>query len=179
MVWTLGSIWKKQSRADSLGKKMKQNPSTLPDDALSKLLSESQVTLTKFHFSAEEVLPRVRKFNELYQALRDKPESAALLYREEASSAAVGCRLIGTKLLVGRLARSDDNSAGCDLVCPDAEMSRFHFEVRCHDGLCLLRDLHSHNGTSINGGPPIDQEVILKAGDTILAGTTIFLFTGV
>lgn len=158
---------------------MKKNPSALPDDALANLLAESQVTLTKLHFSAHEVLPRIRRFNELYQALVDKPESAALLYREDLPSAAVGCGLIGTKLLVGRLAKSDDNSTGCDLVCADAEMSRLHFEVRCRDGLYLVRDLHSHNGTSINGGPPIDCEVALKAGDTILAGTTIFVFTGV
>ena len=128
-------------------------------------------------FSAQEVLQRLRKFSGLYQELDEKPEGAALLYQEQGSSSA-GCRPIGEKLLVGRLGKSASHPAGCDFTCPDAEMSRMHFEVWRKDGLYLLRDLHSRNGTLVNGAAPIDREVMLKAGDAILAGNTIFVFTG-
>jgi pSer/pThr/pTyr-binding forkhead associated (FHA) protein len=58
-------------------------------------------------------------------------------------------------------------------------MSRMHFDIRCKDGMYFLRDLHSRNSSSVNSAPRIDCEVVLKAGDTILAGSTIFVFTGV
>lgn len=156
---------------------MKTTPSTLSDAALSKLLVESQATVARIDFSAHEVLQRIRKFSELYHGLDEKPEDAALLYQEEGSSS-VGCHPVGEKLLVGRLGKSAGNPAGCDVACQDAEMSRIHFELVCKDGLYLLRDLHSRNGTSVNGAPQIDREIMLKAGDTILAGNTIFVFTG-
>jgi pSer/pThr/pTyr-binding forkhead associated (FHA) protein len=156
---------------------MKENPSTASDDVLSQLLFESQVTVRRLDFSAYEVLERIRKFGALYQTLDEKPEGAALLYQEQGSSS-VACHPVSDKLLVGRLSKSERNPAGCDLPVRDAEMSRMHFELRCNDGMYLLRDLHSRNGTSVNGAPRIDREVILKAGDTILAGSTIFVFTG-
>ncbi len=156
---------------------MKPSPEALSDDALSRLVFESQVTRRELELSPDPVFQRVRKFTEFYEALPEKPSGVALLYQEHGSTT-IGSHAIGEKLVVGRLSKSERNPAGCDLALRDAEMSRTHFEIRFTDGLYVLRDLGSRNGTSINGNPRITREAILKGGDTIRAGNTICVFTG-
>ncbi|HEX7186360.1 MAG TPA: adenylate/guanylate cyclase domain-containing protein [Thermoanaerobaculia bacterium] len=50
----------------------------------------------------------------------------------------------GRALLVGR-------AVACDLSIQDATVSRQHAEVEVYEGAVLVRDLHSTNGTFING----------------------------
>jgi hypothetical protein len=157
---------------------MTKASSMLSDAALSQLVFESQVTLRNLELSPDPVCQRVRKFTAFYHALREKPRGVALLYQGNGSTA-IGYHEIGDQLVVGRLSKSEHNPAGCDLALRDAEMSRTHFQINFTDGLYVLRDLGSRNGTSINGNPRITREAILKAGDTIRAGNAIFVFTGV
>src|SRR5262245_660225 len=60
------------------------------------------------------------------------------------------------------------------LLLKDASASRRHCEVRIERGRCLLTDLQSRNGTSVNGVPI--KERILKHGDRIEIGNSIFIF---
>ena len=57
-------------------------------------------------------------------------------------------------------------------------MSRRHFEIVRADGFYILRDLNSRNGTYLNNESERINERALKAGDLILAGRTLFAFTG-
>jgi pSer/pThr/pTyr-binding forkhead associated (FHA) protein len=57
----------------------------------------------------------------------------------------------------------------------DDKVSRKHFQVRFDEGLYLLTDLRSHNGSFINGNRI--QEALLKDGDVIQVGETMLVFT--
>lgn len=57
----------------------------------------------------------------------------------------------------------------------DNEISRQHFEISLKDGVCLIKDLNSRNGTLINGNRVPDAK--LKANDQIRAGETNFVVT--
>jgi pSer/pThr/pTyr-binding forkhead associated (FHA) protein len=56
------------------------------------------------------------------------------------------------------------------------KVSRKHFQVRYQEGLYLITDLKSHNGTYINGNKV--QEALLKEGDEIQFGDSVLFFTG-
>lgn len=156
---------------------MNKNPSAVSDDALAQLVFESQLTQRKIETFADAVFERVRKFSAFYEALPEKPAGVALLCQEHGSTSVIA-HPIGQKLTVGRLSKSNQHPDGADLTLKDAEMSRTHFEISPTDGLHVLRDLDSRNGTYVNGHRQTGRETILKGGDTILAGNTIFVFTG-
>ncbi len=61
-----------------------------------------------------------------------------------------------------------------DLVIGDDKASRLHVEVRFWDGDFVAKDLHSSNGTLINGNPMTVS--VLQPGDTICIGKTHILF---
>jgi len=68
----------------------------------------------------------------------------------------------GARVVVGR-------GSGADFVLLDREVSREHFTIR-HDGSgYVLEDLHSINGTYVNG-ERVEDLVSLRHGDTIQAG---------
>ncbi len=60
----------------------------------------------------------------------------------------------------------------------DTEVSRMHAELRFDDatGRATLKDMDSSNGTFVNGVPV--QEVDLRTGDRVQAGSTLMVFTG-
>ncbi|MFA5190201.1 MAG: FHA domain-containing protein [Verrucomicrobiia bacterium] len=62
----------------------------------------------------------------------------------------------------------------CDIVIPDDQLvSSEHADVRVDEqGQLVVRDLESVNGTEINGEPV--EESVLKPGDEIAIGSTIF-----
>ena len=72
----------------------------------------------------------------------------------------------GQNLNVGRGSATDLQ------VSVDKWMSRQHFSIACHDDQGILTDLHSSNGTLLNG-ESID-EANLCDGDKIAAGSTEF-----
>jgi pSer/pThr/pTyr-binding forkhead associated (FHA) protein len=63
--------------------------------------------------------------------------------------------------------------SSCDVVLPDPEVSRKHAVVR--DGVDgpTIQDLGSLNGTFVNGRR-IEEPTVLKAGDTVRFGNTIW-----
>ena len=73
----------------------------------------------------------------------------------------------GQVVRIGRSSSSDFSFAD------DSHMSSAHFSVDCGVGGCRVADLHSRNGTLVNG-QKVDA-ASLKDGDTIMAGETAFL----
>lgn len=57
----------------------------------------------------------------------------------------------------------------------DNTVSRRHAELTPDGDTWYLRDLHSHNGTMVNG-VPIKDRIRLEPGDEIRVGATVFLF---
>jgi hypothetical protein len=58
----------------------------------------------------------------------------------------------------------------CELVLRDSRVSRRHARLSARDGVLILTDLGSTNGTRVNGHRI--SEVVLGAGDRILIGET-------
>jgi len=71
-------------------------------------------------------------------------------------------------LSVGR-----DESA--DIQINDGSLSRVHFSIGRDGNFCVLKDLKSQNGTSVDG-KRVDT-VKLRHHDCIVAGRTVFLFS--
>jgi pSer/pThr/pTyr-binding forkhead associated (FHA) protein len=157
---------------------MKNPPSSLPDEVLSEMIVDSAATIPKTNVLTDEVSDRVRGFSELYDAITEKPEGAALLFRDPVTTAVRSHRL-GQETVVGRLPKSTEQATGSDLAVGDGKMSRKHFKITLIDGFYVLKDLDSLNGTFVNNEPqPIKENVTLIAGSTIRAGDVIFVFAG-
>ncbi|MEZ6138051.1 MAG: pentapeptide repeat-containing protein [Pirellulaceae bacterium] len=73
----------------------------------------------------------------------------------------------GQSVTVGRSDKRADFA-----VFQDARMSSSHFLVTCASDGCNIRDMGSTNGTVVNGSPI--QQSVLRNGDVILAGETVF-----
>lgn len=58
--------------------------------------------------------------------------------------------------------------SGCDIVLPDATVSRRHAEIRREDGQFVLVDAGSLNGTYLNREPAV--AAVLADGDDIAIG---------
>ncbi len=70
----------------------------------------------------------------------------------------------GAPIRIGR-------GADCELVLRDSRVSRRHARVAARNGVLVLTDLGSTNGTRVNGHRV--SEVVLGAGDRILVGETV------
>ncbi|MFN0095602.1 MAG: FHA domain-containing protein [Dehalococcoidia bacterium] len=64
-------------------------------------------------------------------------------------------------------------AAPCEIAIPSLQVSREHARIRFRDGVYLLEDLGSRNGTLVNGRPARIGGQILEDGDIILLGDTI------
>jgi hypothetical protein len=152
------------------------SPSHLSDDALAKMISETRTTVRNIPPSSAEVVDRLSRFNELYEALHTKPDTAALIFKDPVTGSPT-CSPIGKRLLVGRSPKPLANTVGSVLPMQDQEMSRQHFEiVHTNDQLYLLNDLNSLNGTYLDDVRK--ETAVLIAGSEIRAGKTSFIFTG-
>src|SRR4051812_9248557 len=69
-----------------------------------------------------------------------------------------------------RVGKSEDN----DLMIPEETVSRSHFEIVRDAKGYLLRDLHSTNGTFLDGAEV--REAYIRAGSVITAGTVQLKF---
>src|SRR5262249_15481069 len=69
-----------------------------------------------------------------------------------------------------RVGKADDN----DLVLPEETVSRVHLEILRDAKGYLLRDLHSTNGTFLDGAEI--REAYIRAGGVITAGTVQLKF---
>jgi predicted component of type VI protein secretion system len=121
---------------------------------------------------------RIRKFAELYDALAEKPAGTAILFRDP-ETGAIRCHPVDKELVVGRLPKSERQPTACDLAVADSTLSREHFRITNADGLYLLSDLDSLNGTLVDDKRlPSGESVALIAGSMIRAGDVIFVFSG-
>src|SRR5438067_9576717 len=119
------------------------SPSRFSDDALARIISEARTTTSKIPESSADIADRLSRFNELYEALPTKPDSAALIYRDPVTGSPTWSA-VGNRLLIGRSPKRSADMPGSVLSIPDQEMSRQHFEiVLTNDGLYLLNDLNS------------------------------------
>ena len=59
----------------------------------------------------------------------------------------------------------------CGIVLDDAKTSRNHCTITPWDGEFLIKDLHSQNGTCVNGQRV--EESVLRNGDQIMCGDTV------
>ena len=74
--------------------------------------------------------------------------------------------LSGAPIRIGR-------APECELVLKDSRVSRRHARLHARDGVLVLTDLGSTNGTRVNGHRV--TELVLGAGDRILIGDTNLL----
>lgn len=65
---------------------------------------------------------------------------------------------------------------GCDLVLDDPTVSKHHARIRC-DASPQIEDLHSTNGTYVNGRQ-VDGPTALRRGDRIGLGAAKIVFLG-
>ncbi|MHB2022943.1 MAG: FhaA domain-containing protein, partial [Mycobacteriales bacterium] len=75
--------------------------------------------------------------------------------------------LNGDRIVLGR-------SPDCDLQLTDPGVSRRHAELRLLDGVFVLEDLGSTNGTLVNNVPVGDRQLV--SGDRIRLGSTTLIF---
>ncbi len=61
-------------------------------------------------------------------------------------------------------------AATSDISLPDSKVSRTHTRIECGPDGCWVVDLHSANGTKLNGAPV--ERARLSAGDVISVGST-------
>jgi pSer/pThr/pTyr-binding forkhead associated (FHA) protein len=61
----------------------------------------------------------------------------------------------------------------CDLILEDSTVSSRHARLSYHQGHWWLEDLHSTNGTLLNG-EPVATPVVLTSGDRLNCGQTSF-----
>jgi hypothetical protein len=81
----------------------------------------------------------------------------------EPGKAARRVTLTGAPMRIGR-------APECELVLKDSRVSRRHARLHARDGVLVLTDLNSTNGTRVNGHRV--TELVLGAGDRILVGDT-------
>lgn len=79
--------------------------------------------------------------------------------------------LAPNRVLVGR-------SAACDAVFAASEVSRIHALVWREGGKVWIRDLHSANGTYLDGARLTDRAVNLEKGARVALASTEFRYTG-
>lgn len=72
----------------------------------------------------------------------------------------------------GRPARIIGRSGDAQISLADPEVSRRHASLQAAGGILYLTDLHSRNGTYLNGRRLRDEGIEVKAGDHIDVGNT-------
>ena len=81
----------------------------------------------------------------------------------------------GKRVVVGSGGATLGRSRQSDVMVDDPNVSRAHAEIRPRGGSWVVADLGSTNGSRLNGRR-LDQPTVLKPGDEIEVGTTIFTF---
>src|SRR5262245_21179871 len=62
---------------------------------------------------------------------------------------------------------------GCDLRIPSGEVSRRHCRLSVRDGVLMVEDLHSSNGTYLNGARVMEIQTV-QPGDCLEIGPVLF-----
>lgn len=66
--------------------------------------------------------------------------------------------------------------SGGDLVIKDPKISKVHCVIEFYDGIVVIKDMNSTNGTLLN--QMVLAEDFIKDGDRLQVGNTTFLFQG-
>jgi pSer/pThr/pTyr-binding forkhead associated (FHA) protein len=69
-------------------------------------------------------------------------------------------------------------SKDAGVALPDPEVSRQHARLSSHDGVVYVEDLHSRNGTFLNGRR-VREAIEVREGDEIDVGATRLVVTSV
>ncbi len=80
---------------------------------------------------------------------------------------------INSELCVDRFPATIGRGTEASITINDIWASRVHCHIRCENGLLMVKDLGSRNGTRVNG-VPID-EAPLRHGDELTVGISTFL----
>jgi hypothetical protein len=83
----------------------------------------------------------------------ENPSQQAFLVFEKGSLQGTKVPITGASLIIGR----GGKNISCDVVLPERQVSRQHAEIYIEKGRYYLRDLHSKNGTYVNGKPVLDS----------------------
>jgi predicted component of type VI protein secretion system len=81
------------------------------------------------------------------------------------------------RVWVAQLCRPESTlgrAVGCTVRIPSSEVSRLHCRLRIEDGLVIVEDLESVNGTFINGQRIHDREIV-RPGDRLSLGSVTFV----
>lgn len=148
---------------------MNEPHSSIHADALEKLAAEAMQTQTIPTDSGPQILERLHIYDEYFRSLPEPCIVPAIFYRDADSK--VKAVPIGNSIRVGR-------RADCEVSLRNAtNLSKEHFKVSLEDGLFVVHDMKSRNGTFINGGNTSIDEHVLSDGDIISAGSLIFVFS--
>jgi FHA domain len=99
--------------------------------------------------------------------IAETPVRAALLGRELAI-------VLGSRVVVGRVLDLDDTPAVGAVAVASAAVSRRHLSIARRDGEIWVRDLGSHNGTTLDGRA-LDGEVGVGPGVALVLGNEVSL----
>ncbi len=102
------------------------------------------------------------------------PAAKAVPERYQASVVILQGKAAGMEYLLDRTRSVIGRDSGAKIPVTDPLVSREHAEILFHDGVYLLRDLGSTNGTLINGASI--KQAPLRHGDTFRIGDTLFQF---
>ncbi len=80
-------------------------------------------------------------------------------------------KLVGGVTTIGRASLNH-------IVIDNPAVSAQHAIIARFEDSYLLKDLHSTNGTQVNGVPITDDDAELKDGDKIRFGSVVAIFTG-
>jgi pSer/pThr/pTyr-binding forkhead associated (FHA) protein len=126
--------------------KKKKNVKTIKE----LFITQVDETIEEKHYIQNVKQPVGRKIN-IYSQTSNYPQKRISL-------------TIQSSIIVGR------NNI-CDVYIDDAKMSRQHFAVEYTDGVFMISDLESANGTFVNGIRVYGRQR-LNSGDMIVAGLT-------
>ena len=97
----------------------------------------------------------------------DERPLAIVIYRPGQSTQTLN---VDESAMIGR-------GRGCHIVFDDATVSKEHARLRVDGRSMLVEDLHSTNGTLVNG-KAIDGPTPLRRGDRIAIGPNVIVFAG-
>lgn len=134
--------------------------------------------------NAEEALPQkweavqvACEGADVYQAIGQEKESATTLLKPEETPLRMVPDIGGNPIIVPDEEKKiiGRQEQVCDYVLQGTDVSRIHAGIVCREGVLLLTDLNSSNGTYINGERiPIQEETILQKNDSVSFATIRF-----
>lgn len=118
----------------------------------------------------QEAMQAVYESAEPYRAMGQEKESATTLLKSDETALRLVSDIEGSPIIVPDEEKKiiGRQEQVCDFVLQATDVSRIHAGIVCKEGVLLVTDLNSSNGTFINGERiPIQEETILQKNDAI------------